>query len=526
MFGPHVSIRPVTRWQAVLSLWLLVTAWTGALYARAALQPPPGLAFAGTFHWIDDVYNYVSYVQQSEDGAFLFRNKLVEPAPSRAEIVNLEWWLVGRVSRALGRRPFLAYRLLAAVATLALLAGAERWLTRVGVPASHRLAALALVVFGGGLGGLAFELTDRPVQHCLDLSTGSLPFLEILANPHFVVGTGLLVWALWCFAAVPAPLGPFLGAGLGTVLGLVRPYDAALLAGVEGLAVVLTSPGREWPRRLLPVALLAPVLAYNAWLVTRPNARRLLEPYAAGGLSPGDLALGLGPVVLLALTALRRRGGEGTGWRLRLALWALLALGVVLLRPVSFSLQFGVGVGFPLLVLGAAGLASFGPRWTALAALCLSTSAVVATRIVLADDPNWFVSRERLAAGLALRGRCQPGDRALAPPDIGLYVHGLTACAAFVSHPAAPGYAERVASARAFYAVASPAARAEFVDRQGITHLVLPGYAGPRPTAWLGDDTPFRAVAQVGQGSGLITIYGRPGAEETTPVPARGERLR
>jgi hypothetical protein len=265
------------------------------------------------------------------------------------------------------------------------------------------------------------------------------------------------------------------------------------------------------------------VLAYNLWLVTRPSAVRLLEPYAAIARPPADLAIGLGPALLLALTALRLRNGVG---RLRLALWAALALAVVLLRPVSFSLQFGVGVGVPLLVLGAAGLASFAPRWTALAALCLSTSAVVATRIVLADDPNWFVPRERLAAGLALRGQCLPGDLVLAPPDIGLYVHGLTACDAFVSHPAAPGYADRLAQARVFYAGASPAARAGWLDRQQVTHVVLPGDAGPLPSAWLGNDTTFRAVARVGRGSGLITIYARPRAGAPAPGPARDERLR
>ena len=57
MPGAHVSIRPVTRWRAVLLLWFLLTAWTGALCTRAALQPPPARAFAGTFHWIDDFYN-------------------------------------------------------------------------------------------------------------------------------------------------------------------------------------------------------------------------------------------------------------------------------------------------------------------------------------------------------------------------------------------------------------------------------------------------------------------------------------
>jgi hypothetical protein len=513
----------VTRGRAVLLLWLLLMCWTSALYLRAMLQPPPGRVFAGTFHWIDDFYNYASYVQQSEDGAFFFRNKLVESDGDRPEIVNLEWWIVGRVSLALGRRPFLAYRLLAAVATLALLAAVERWLSRLGVLPSHRLAALALVFFGGGLGGFLFEMTDRPIQRCPDLSVAAFPFLEVLANPHFVAGTALLAWALWSFAALPSPLGPLLGAGLGTVLGLVRPYDAAILAGVQGLAVLLTSSAREWPRRLLPVAALAPVLAYNAWLVASPSAQRLLEPYAAVTLSRGDLALGVGPAGLLALTALRRRGGEGAECRLRMFLWAALALLTVLLRPVSFSLQFAVGAGLPLLVLGAAGLAHLGPRWTALAALFLSTSAVVATRITLADDPNWFVPRERLAAGLALRGQCRPGDRVLAPADIGLYAHGLSACQAFVSHPAAPDHRERLAEARAFYLGLPPSARTGFLDRHRVTHLVLPGDMGPRPVAWLGTDTPFRAVAQVGQPPRQITIYAR---SRFPAAPTRDERLR
>jgi hypothetical protein len=268
------------------------------------------------------------------------------------------------------------------------------------------------------------------------------------------------------------------------------------------------------------VAALAPVLAYNAWLVASPGARRLLEPYAAIARSPADFVPALGPAVLLALAALRR--GEAAGHRLRLVLWAALALLVVLVRPVSFAQQFIVGIGVPLLVLGASGLAHLAPRWTALAALCLSTSAVVATRIVLADDPNWFVPRERLAAGAALRELCRPGDRVLAPPDIGLYALGLSACSPFVSHPAAPDFGARLAEARAFYEAMPPAERAGLLDRRGVTHLVLPGDAGPRPVAWLGPQTSFRAAARVGAPPGRITIYARPAAAG----PAPGERLR
>jgi hypothetical protein len=183
-----------------------------------------------------------------------------------------------------------------------------------------------------------------------------------------------------------------------------------------------------------------------------------------------------------------------------------------------------VGGGVPLLVLGAAGLAPLPARWTAFAALLLSTSSVVATRIALTEDPNWFVPRERLAAGLALRDLCRAGDRILAPPDIGLYALGLSACHTFVSHPAAPDHESHLAETHAFYERMSPAARTALLDRHGITHFVLPGDAGLRPAAWLGWETPFRAAARVGQAPGRITIYARPPLP--TPGPPSGERVR
>src|SRR5215510_12441314 len=126
------------RWPVTL-VFLLLATLTGLPFLAALLQPPAGRTFTGTFYYGDDFYNYLSYVQQAEDGAFLFRNKLVleDHAPA---LVNLEWWAVGRLSRALGRRPLLAYRLLGLAATLALLLGIDRWLAAGGLPPSHRLA--------------------------------------------------------------------------------------------------------------------------------------------------------------------------------------------------------------------------------------------------------------------------------------------------------------------------------------------------------------------------------------------------
>jgi len=511
MLGAHVSIRRVTHRRAVLLLWLLLMAWTSALYLRAALQPPPGRAFAGTFHWIDDFYNYASYVQQAEDGAFLLRNKLLPPAESRPELVNLEWWVVGRMSRLLGYRPFLAYRLFALVATLALVAGVERWLRRAGVPDTHRLPAMVLVLLGGGLGGLLFEFTDLPVFRCLDLAVAVFPFLGILANPHFTAGTALLVWALWAFSAVPGRRGVALGTILGTTLGLVRPYDLALLGAIRALGLAALEPPRRWVRAWAPLLGLVPVLAYDLWLFFGSGQ---FASFRQGSTFPPwvDFVPALGPAVALALFSLRGAAPEPAARTARVHLWAWAAVAgaIVVARPGAVSLQMLVGAGVPLLVLGAAGLARFPPARTAVFALALSSSAVVATRVLLSDDPHWFVPRERMAAALALRDLCAPGDLLLGPPDVAQFAIGLSRCHALFAHPATPDYEARLSEARAFYGAWSPGERSAWLDQHGVTHLVLPGDAGETPAGWLGADTPFRRAARVGTGAAGLGIYARP----------------
>jgi hypothetical protein len=136
-------------------------------------------------------------------------------------------------------------------------------------------------------------------------------------------------------------------------------------------------------------------------------------------------------------------------------------------------------------------------------------TSVVALRLVFGDNPYWYVPAERMDLALALRPYCRPGDLVLSPPDIGLYVSGLTACGAYVAHPAAAGFDQRGAEVEVFYARSDPAARAGLLDRQCVTHVVLPGGAGDVPVAWLGPATPFRQVAQSGRGPAAIGAYAR-----------------
>ncbi len=493
--------------------WLLVAGVSGALLVRAALTSPPGTVFVGTFYYVDDFYNYLSYVQQAEDGALVFRNKLGSPTLPPA-LVNLEWLLVGWLSVLLGGAPLVAYRLLGLVALAAFVVIVDRWLLRGGLPPPRRLAGLLLVFTGGGLGGLLVATGWIGRLRPYDLIAGLYPFVEAVANPHFVLGTALLAAALGAFAGDR----PLSGVVLGNVLALVRPYDAALLIGVEGLAVLLRWPPREWPRRLAPLAALAPVLAYNAWVfLGSPGFRVFSSPrYASSGPSLPELAIAVGPAALVALLTLRIRdtGADvARRHRLYLALWAALAIAMVALRPVSFALQFVAGVGVPLLTLAAIGLGRLRRGVLETAVVLFAGTALTLTWLQLGPNDYRNVSADRWGVAAALRPVCQRGELVLAPPDIGLYVGGLSACWPWVSHSFSPEHASRDEATRRFYS-SPPEERARFLDEVCVTHLVV-------PAGWPGGGLPAGAAYQRrlevdGTGGGLAVYSRVPGV----PCPA------
>jgi hypothetical protein len=218
-----------------------------------------------------------------------------------------------------------------------------------------------------------------------------------------------------------------------------------LLGAVRLAAIAATEPVRRWVRAALPLLGLLPVLAYDVYVFFGSDQ---FASFRRGGAFPPrlDFVPALGPAAALAVASLRRPVADSaTAARAHLWAWAAVAAAVAVSARGDFALQFLVGAGLPVLVLGAAALSSVRPRWTVLAAIALSTSAIVATRVALAEDPNWFVPRERLATGLALRELCRPGDPC-SRRRIGLYA---SACRpATQSSPTPRHPATRCASTR------------------------------------------------------------------------------
>ena len=208
--------------------------------------------------------------------------------------------------------------------------------------------------------------------------------------------------------------------------------------------------------------------------------------------------------VTLGSPAAFREGHAGAA-RLHLAVWCAIALVVVALRPVHFSLQFLVGAGLPLLALAAIGLGRFPVGYTIAAVLALSSTAVAAAWLTLQPTLAAYVPAERLALAWALRRDCRAGDRLVAPADIGLWAGGLTACRAFTSHAIEPAHDERREAVRMFYAQGDPAGRAAFLERACATHVVLP--ASLPATQWIDGRVGLAPVAVAGNAERRLAAY-------------------
>jgi hypothetical protein len=277
------------------------------------------------------------------------------------------------------------------------------------------------------------------------------------------------------------------------------------------------------------MALLLPVIAYDAWVFYRVEAFASFMAIQYVFPHLADFAWALGPAAMVAAAAwlLARAQGlppvpapEDRPARrvaLHFAIWLGLAGTVIVAHPVNFSLQFLVGVGVPLLGLAALALASFPPVATYAATAALASAAAIAVQITLLASPSWYVPSERLVAARALRAACRPGERLLSPPDIGLYAGGYSACTPYVSHAAAAGFDEREAEVRRFYEARDPAWGAALLDRACIAHLVLP-LASPLE-AHAGAGAPFHAVAVAGRAPRAIVVYSRTGPPPCAAVP-------
>jgi hypothetical protein len=313
---------------------------------------------------------YLMWMRQAAEGAWLFENRMTTEA-HRAILFLPLWLILGKLAGWLQLSPILIYHIAAVLVRLLLLLTVYHFASHFFLSPIRRKTALILVSLSSGLGWLFGLLA-------LLSGEGRFVLMSIDLRAHEAITFRILHQNLHTTLAVTFMLGAMTGLWL---VFKTKKWAYALAAALLSLAVAAIHPHlilsmalslvifwlflawktQRFPLELLPfygLAFLAPLplLAYYLYLGTQEPVWR--DTFALASLPAGQVTeyiYGYGliwPLALLGSWAAlaRKRSGD-----LFMLAW-LLAVGLLLLIPVSQPIRFLEGVHIPLVMLMTRGL--------------------------------------------------------------------------------------------------------------------------------------------------------------------------
>ncbi|MFZ6019446.1 MAG: hypothetical protein ACOYXO_07520, partial [Chloroflexota bacterium] len=147
---------------------------------------------------------HLPYTPQEGPGAYLF----------------LFYILLGHIARILNLQPIFVFHLARMIAAVVFICGLNAFLRSIQVKwleTTHNYL-FAVILFGSGLGWLAGLLGVFTMDFWV---AEAYPFLTLIANPHFPLGSGLLLLFLSRYQQEGGRVhwyDPILGAALGIIL--------------------------------------------------------------------------------------------------------------------------------------------------------------------------------------------------------------------------------------------------------------------------------------------------------------------
>ncbi|GAB4536878.1 MAG: hypothetical protein Kow0063_22880 [Anaerolineae bacterium] len=349
--------------------WRRVLIWAGLILAVSCLPyliawraAPPGYQFGGILVNPYDGNSYLAKMRQGWAGMWQF-HLAYTPEPHDGAYIFLFYLGLGHLARLLGAPLALVYHVARVAAGFALLLVVYAFLLRLSHDRHERRLAFWLAGTTAGLGWLGVTLGAFPIDLWVP---EAFVFYSLLSNPHFPLAIALMLaivgGVVWPRRGVWRWLAPGL---LALALALVQPFALAVI--YLGLALYLLlrrwlDESWPWPASVAAISVVlfsVPVLLYDYRVYT---ANPMLAAWSAQNLTPAppvwDLGLGLGLVGLLAILGgvVVMRGRDRAG--LALVSWSVVTL-VLVYVPFALQRRFLTGLGLPLALLAAVGLA----RW-------------------------------------------------------------------------------------------------------------------------------------------------------------------
>lgn len=501
----------------------------------------------------EDAFSYLGWMRQGAEGRFLLDDRYTVEEHPRV-YVNAFYAPLGTVASIVGLSIPRAYAL-ARVASGALLVFAAWWFAGLVFDrAGPRLACFALSLVSGGWEGpynwfvrnRGWEPLSSPGWWTPEISTA----FSTMTVPHFtaalallLVATGLMILA-WregrgsLAAAAGVPL---------LLLAFFHPYEVVIFAATAALyplgaaAVERRSPIRDLLLAAVPMAVVAPAIAWNAWVFSRNPALRAMDEQAVmttPEISKLLLAFGAaGALALVALLAFRRM----TPAQRVAASWLVGSL-IASELPFRFQRRLLGGIQFPIAALAVVLLAGWVVPWiarllggrtlpAALGVALLLAPLEVATPHYVRDidwkemrryrHPVWIVPSEHELLR-AIERVAADGDAVFCSYDLGMLVPATTRARVYLGHYSLTIDSERKRGEVERFFRGEPKDdgwRRDLLARAGIdllawtAHERALGPFDPATAPWLVE------VARAGEGEELSVLYRVGSPASTSPNP-------
>ncbi|MFA6943540.1 MAG: hypothetical protein WC266_01410 [Patescibacteria group bacterium] len=493
----------------LIMLLVVVVAYASAPFVGGMLRAENDEYFTGIHSFaVGDINVYYGYLNQAHDGAFLFRDVFTTETTD-AIIVNPLWVFLGRIGGVLQLSvawTFHILRLLSGAALVFLLWKFAQYFFKEYV--GQRIATL-LLVFGAGVGAFAILFAPSafidPYTRPMDLWVSeAFTFFSILHSPHFIIGTGLLVGALWLM--IRACERGFWRDSIfsGVILFFLfafHPFHVPTL----GLILIVTLAGEFFLRRLsirrlfllaLPLIIAAPAAAYHI-IATLTDTFSQLRADQNINLIPPVIPTLLSYGLLLPLAVIGAAYWLRRSFRYRFIVWWAAGHMAVLFAPLFFNRRLSQGLVIPLAMLATAGIIVLVDWWkkrnpnrsprtlfiswgvAGLILFCLSPL------YVLGQDLSLIIGRTNYEqifyrpiterdAYEAFRDMSEPTDRFLSGTLTGNFVAAQTGRHAFIGHTVETlSFDTKVVRVKRFFDEDTPEIRAAFLAQEDIQWIIL-----------------------------------------------------
>ena len=346
-------MKKYTAFATAISIIVLVVSSLPIIYF--SFFPKDNLLFLGR-RYINsqDVYTYVSFIEQARQGRNLFEN-LFTSEPQKPSLIRPSYLLIGKFANAFGASSVNAYQTSRIVFCILFFFVLWKFLDLFFIDQKHKFIAYTLLITSSGFGFFIFKWFNNSTDLWISESN---TFFSLGEAPHFILSQALMLGGYYLFIDylknknVSSILVSCL---LFLALSFEHPFNLVVIAPVLFLTAVWnTTP---WIKSAL-IALGASIGLIYAYYSTVTNPILALWQNQNILLSPIPLAYasGFGFILILAIIGLEKMLNEKLSITNKFLIVWITINSFLLYFPVNFQRRLVEGLHIPLGIVSTFGL--------------------------------------------------------------------------------------------------------------------------------------------------------------------------